>query len=53
MSSNESFAAMMGECPNVTLMGDRTRGSSGNPKVVDTADGHAIQCSPLDRLPAR
>ena len=35
MSSNESFAAMMGECPNVTLMGDRTRGSSGNPKVVD------------------
>jgi peptidase S41-like protein/tricorn protease-like protein len=34
MSSNESFAKMMGQCPNVTLMGDRTRGSSGNPKVV-------------------
>ena len=35
MSSNESFVKMMGECPRVTLMGDRTRGSSGNPDIIE------------------
>ena len=35
MSSTESFIAMMSGAKNVTTMGDRTRGSSGNPKVVD------------------
>ena len=35
MSSNESFIAMMGELPQVTLMGDRTAGSSGNPQPID------------------
>lgn len=34
MSSNESFAAMMEGAANVTTMGDRTAGSSGNPKMV-------------------
>lgn len=34
MSSNESFIAMMGELPQVTLMGDHTAGSSGNPKTL-------------------
>jgi C-terminal processing protease CtpA/Prc len=35
MSSNESFIAMMGELPQVTLMGVSTAGSSGNPKVIE------------------
>ncbi|MEW6237483.1 MAG: S41 family peptidase [Candidatus Omnitrophota bacterium] len=35
MSSNESFIAMMSMCPQVTLMGDHTRGSSGNPKFIN------------------
>ncbi len=35
MSSNESFVSMMAECPHVTTMGDRTCGSSGNPKFVN------------------
>lgn len=32
MSSAEWFVLMMDACPNVYLMGDKTRGSSGNPK---------------------
>jgi len=35
MSSNESFIAMMAECPQVTTMGDHTCGSSGNPMFVE------------------
>jgi len=34
MSSNESFIAMMSGNPEVAIMGDRTCGSSGNPKIV-------------------
>jgi hypothetical protein len=34
MSSNESFIAMMSGNPEVTIMGDHTCGSSGNPKIV-------------------
>jgi hypothetical protein len=34
MSSNESFVAMMSGDPEVTIMGDHTCGSSGNPKIV-------------------
>jgi len=34
MSSNESFIAMMGGDPDATTMGDRTCGSSGNPKII-------------------
>ena len=34
MSSNESFVAMMSGAPQVTIMGDHTCGSSGNPRMV-------------------
>ena len=34
MSSNESFVAMLTGDPDATTMGDRTCGSSGNPRVV-------------------
>jgi C-terminal processing protease CtpA/Prc len=34
MSSNESFVAMMSGGPKVTIMGDHTCGSSGNPKII-------------------
>jgi hypothetical protein len=35
MSGNEAFIGMMAGAPNVTTMGDRTCGSSGNPQVVE------------------
>ncbi len=35
MSSNESFIGMMTGATNVATMGDRTCGSSGNPKLVN------------------
>ncbi|HLH54075.1 MAG TPA: S41 family peptidase [Verrucomicrobiae bacterium] len=34
MSSNESFIAMMSGAQQVTIMGDHTCGSSGNPKII-------------------
>jgi hypothetical protein len=34
MSSSESFVAMMSGAPQVTIMGDHTCGSSGNPKSI-------------------
>jgi len=34
MSSNESFIAMMSGDPDITIMGDHTCGSSGNPRIV-------------------
>jgi hypothetical protein len=40
-SSNESFVAAMGEIPNVTIMGDTTGGSSGNPKEFPLFGGWA------------
>lgn len=39
MSSNESFIAMMETSDSVTTMGQRTRGSSGNPEWVGTPAG--------------
>jgi C-terminal processing protease CtpA/Prc len=33
MSSSESFVAMMSGAPRVTIMGDHTCGSSGNPRI--------------------
>jgi len=39
MSSAEAFALMLAECPNVTTMGDRTAGSSGNPRRIDAGAG--------------
>ena len=38
-SSNESFIAAMRELSNVTLVGDRTAGSSGNPGTFPLANG--------------
>ncbi|UCF33657.1 MAG: hypothetical protein JSV78_15130 [Phycisphaerales bacterium] len=39
MSSNEWFVCMMKQCPQVTTMGETTRGSSGNPKWLDLPGG--------------
>ena len=38
-SSNESFIMAMGQLPNVTLVGDRTAGSTGNPRAFPLAGG--------------
>jgi len=35
MSSAESFALMLAQTPQVTTMGDRTAGSSGNPRPLE------------------
>lgn len=37
MSSAESFALMLAQCPQVTTMGDNTAGSSGNPRQLTVA----------------
>lgn len=34
-SSAESFALMLAQCPQVTTMGDRTAGSSANPRLLE------------------
>ena len=43
ISACESFCAMMAACPNVTTMGDRTRGATGFP--VPFKLGHEIEVS--------
>ncbi len=52
MSSAESFALMMAQAPQVTTMGDRTAGSSGNPRRL-TLDGNITVNLPrwLDATP--
>jgi C-terminal processing protease CtpA/Prc len=43
---------MMGECPQVTTMGDHTCGSSGNPKFVELPIGVRISLPKwIDFLP--
>jgi carboxyl-terminal processing protease len=44
-SSNESFIAAMGQLSNVTLVGDRTAGSTGNPGTFPLANGWAYTVS--------
>jgi hypothetical protein len=44
-SSNESFIAAMGQLPNVTLVGDRTAGSTGNPGTFPLAHGWSYTVS--------
>jgi hypothetical protein len=39
MSSAESFALALAQCPQVTTLGDRTAGSSGNPRHIDAGAG--------------
>ena len=42
MSSAESFVFMLAACPQVVTMGDRTAGSSGNPRQVDAGMGIVV-----------
>lgn len=42
MSSNESFILMMKNGANATLVGDKTFGSSGNPKPFDLGNGVTV-----------
>ena len=51
MSSAEAFALMLAACPNVTTLGDRTAGSSGNPRRIDAGAGIIVNLPrwiPLD-----
>lgn len=42
MSSTEGFLLMMDACPNVTLIGERSYGSSGNPKPRKLRNGVTV-----------
>ncbi len=42
MSSAESLALMLAQCPQVTTMGDRTAGSSANPRRLEPGAGLTI-----------
>lgn len=42
MSSCEAFLLMMKQVPNCKLVGDRSYGSSGNPKPVDLGNGVTV-----------
>ena len=42
MSSAESLVLMLSQCPQVTTMGDRTAGSSGNPRPVYAGAGITV-----------
>jgi hypothetical protein len=42
MSSAESFALMLAQCPQVITLGDHTGGSSGNPRLVDAGAGIVV-----------
>jgi hypothetical protein len=42
MSSNESFVLMMKATPNVILVGETTRGSSGNPQEIKLPNGVSV-----------
>ena len=54
MSSAESMALMLAQCPNVTTMGDHTAGSSANPRRVEVCDGKIVVNMPrwLDMDPS-
>ncbi|MCZ2398697.1 MAG: hypothetical protein LC135_02365 [Phycisphaerae bacterium] len=39
MSSAESFVLMLAQCPQVTTLGDRTAGSSGNARLIEPGCG--------------
>ncbi len=41
-SSAESFALMLAQCPQVITLGDRTGGSSGNPRLVQAGAGIVV-----------
>lgn len=51
MSSAESFVMMLAQCPQVTTLGDRTAGSSGNPRQLSPGAGITVNLprwNPLD-----
>ena len=60
LSSAESMALMLATCPQVTTMGDRTGGSSGNPRRLELDHGLVVnlprwldmdpQGRPIERL---
>ena len=41
-SSAESMALMFAQCPQVTTMGDKTGGSSGNPRTIELEGGIVV-----------
>ena len=45
LSSSESFVSAMRELPNVTVVGDATGGSSGNPKTYSLTSGWSYTVS--------
>ncbi|MCC7293650.1 MAG: hypothetical protein IT449_16455 [Phycisphaerales bacterium] len=52
MSSAESFALMLAQCPQVVTMGDRTAGSSGKPRRLDAGIGITVNMPTwVDYLP--
>jgi C-terminal processing protease CtpA/Prc len=42
MSSNESFLLMMKQVPGCKLIGEKSRGSSGNPQVTELCNGVTV-----------
>jgi hypothetical protein len=42
MSSAESFVLMLAQCPQVITLGDRTAGSSANPRRIDAGAGIVV-----------
>jgi Peptidase family S41/Tricorn protease C1 domain len=42
MSSAEGLVLMLSQCPQVTTLGDRTAGSSGNPRVLNAGAGITV-----------
>ena len=42
MSSAEALTLMLAQCPNVTTLGDRTAGSSGNPRRLEVGAGIVV-----------
>ena len=51
MSSAEAFALMLAQGPRVTTMGDRTAGSSGNPRRIEAGNSVTVNLprwNPLD-----
>jgi hypothetical protein len=52
MSSAESFVLMLSQCPQVVTMGDRTAGSSGNPRQLDAGQGITVNLPRWNHLDA-
>jgi hypothetical protein len=53
MSSAESLVLMLSQCPQVTTMGDRTAGSSGNPRPLNAGAGITVNLPRWNDLDAK